>query len=83
MAVESKIMKRWEFESASQASEFIRSWFKGSKTECRLLRNYLNCISSKGKSMNYYPSLLYGSYTHITYMFIVQVMMSFMMLRTS
>lgn len=62
MVVESKIMKRWEFESANQASEFIDSWFSGNKTERRLLQNYLNCISSKGKSMNYYPLFLYGFY---------------------
>ncbi|GJM86995.1 hypothetical protein PR202_ga02905 [Eleusine coracana subsp. coracana] len=48
MAVESKIMKRWEFESVNQASEFIDSWFKGNKTERRLLQDYLNCISSNG-----------------------------------
>ncbi|TVU28700.1 hypothetical protein EJB05_20230 [Eragrostis curvula] len=46
MAVESKIMKRWEFESVNQALESIRIWFSGNGSERKLLQNYLNCISS-------------------------------------
>ncbi|XP_062221853.1 uncharacterized protein LOC133921116 isoform X2 [Phragmites australis] len=48
MAVESKIMKRWEFESVNQASSLITSWFSGNHSECQLLQDYLNGISSDG-----------------------------------
>lgn len=48
MAVESKIMKRWEFDSVNQASSLITSWFSGNHSECQLLEDYLNHISSHG-----------------------------------
>ncbi|XP_062220438.1 uncharacterized protein LOC133919897 isoform X2 [Phragmites australis] len=48
MVVESKIMKRWEFESVNQASSLITSWFSGNHSECQLLQDYLNSISSNG-----------------------------------
>ncbi|KAL6912048.1 hypothetical protein ACP4OV_000853 [Aristida adscensionis] len=46
MAVESKTMKRWEFDSINQASSLITSWFSGNDSECQLLQDYLNSISS-------------------------------------
>ncbi|AQK75286.1 hypothetical protein ZEAMMB73_Zm00001d018217 [Zea mays] len=48
MVVESKIMKRWEFDSVKQASTLIASWFSGNPFECQLLQDYLTNISSKG-----------------------------------
>ncbi|XP_021315541.1 uncharacterized protein LOC8078949 isoform X2 [Sorghum bicolor] len=48
MVVESKIMKRWEFDSVNQASTLITSWFSGNPSECQLLQDYLNSISSNG-----------------------------------
>ncbi|KAL6633458.1 hypothetical protein ACP70R_026129 [Stipagrostis hirtigluma subsp. patula] len=48
MVVESKTMKRWEFESVDQASSLITSWFSGNNSECQLLQDYLNSISSNG-----------------------------------
>ncbi|KAK8463232.1 hypothetical protein SEVIR_1G342000v4 [Setaria viridis] len=48
MAVESKIMKRWEFDSVNQASSLITSWFSGNDSECQLLQDYLDSISPNG-----------------------------------
>ncbi|WVZ73455.1 hypothetical protein U9M48_021758 [Paspalum notatum var. saurae] len=48
MAVESKIMKRWEFDSVNQALSLITNWFSGNPSECQLLQDYLNSISSNG-----------------------------------
>ncbi|KAG2661866.1 hypothetical protein PVAP13_1KG111580 [Panicum virgatum] len=48
MAVESKIMKRWEFDSVKQASSLVTSWFSGNHFECQLLQEYLDSISSNG-----------------------------------
>ncbi|KAJ1281218.1 hypothetical protein BS78_04G291000 [Paspalum vaginatum] len=48
MAVESKIMKRWEFDSVNQALSSITNWFSGNPSECQLLQDYLNSISSNG-----------------------------------
>jgi hypothetical protein len=55
MVVESKIMKRWEFDSVKQASTLIASWFSGNPFECQLLQDYLTNISSNGKSTNSNP----------------------------
>jgi len=51
MAVESKIMKRWEFDSVKQASSLVTSWFSGNHFECQLLQEYLDSISSNGKNI--------------------------------
>jgi hypothetical protein len=77
-------MKRWEFETVNQASEFIGDWFSGNKSERRLLQDYLNCISSNGKSMNVYPSLPYSIYhTSHLYASTLQVMCFMMLKKTS
>lgn len=69
MVVESKIMKRWEFDSVNQASTLITSWFSGNPSECQLLQDYLNSISSNGKSTdsNHFPFLFFiaGSTEHL------------------
>jgi hypothetical protein len=69
MVVESKIMKRWEFDSVNQASTLITSWFSGNPSECLLLQDYLNSISSNGKSTdsNHFPFLFFiaGSTEHL------------------
>lgn len=59
MAVESKIMKRWEFDSVNQASSLITSWFSGNESERDLLQDYLDSISSNGKNTNNTSSLLH------------------------
>ncbi|XP_072978593.1 uncharacterized protein [Typha angustifolia] len=48
MALEAKLMKRWEFDSIEQASSYISSWFFGSHYERLLLQEYLESISSTG-----------------------------------
>jgi hypothetical protein len=68
MVVESKIMKRWEFDSVNQASTLITSWFSGNPSECQLLQDYLNSISSNGKitDSNPFPFLfITGSTEHL------------------
>ncbi|CAN6471981.1 unnamed protein product [Victoria cruziana] len=45
IALEAQYMKKWEFDSAEQASIFISSWFSGTLFESRLLKNYLNDVS--------------------------------------
>ncbi|CAL4885570.1 unnamed protein product [Urochloa decumbens] len=59
VAVESKIMKRWEFDSVNQASSLITSWFSGNDSECQLLQDYLDSISSNGDV--FYDALNYFS----------------------
>jgi hypothetical protein len=77
-------MKRWEFESVNQASELINDWFSGNSTERDLVQNFLNCISSNGKSMNVYPYLIYSFYyaSHL-YASKLQVMCFMMLKKTS
>ncbi|XP_078437800.1 G1/S-specific cyclin-E protein [Wolffia australiana] len=48
MAVEAKIMKRWEFDSVHKASSSLSSWFNGTNYEKSLLRNFLNDGSKTG-----------------------------------
>ncbi|XP_077214988.1 G1/S-specific cyclin-E protein [Tasmannia lanceolata] len=49
MAVEAKLMKRWEFDSIGQASSCICSWFSGTSYEHYLLQEYLDKISHIGE----------------------------------
>eukprot|EP00268_Persea_americana_P027984 TRINITY_DN2721_c0_g1_i7.p1 TRINITY_DN2721_c0_g1~~TRINITY_DN2721_c0_g1_i7.p1 ORF type:complete len:650 (-),score=80.33 TRINITY_DN2721_c0_g1_i7:310-2259(-) len=49
MALEAKLMKRWEFDSVEQASRCISSWFSGTPYERFLLQKYLDDISSRGE----------------------------------
>ncbi|KAI9108998.1 hypothetical protein K1719_019953 [Acacia pycnantha] len=42
LAIETKSMKRWEFESISQAASCISSWFSGTPSEQLLLKEYLD-----------------------------------------
>uniref|UniRef100_A0A1D1YXH1 Nucleotide exchange factor SIL1 n=1 Tax=Anthurium amnicola TaxID=1678845 RepID=A0A1D1YXH1_9ARAE len=48
MAVEAKLMKRWEFDSVQQASSSISFWYAGTCYERSLLLKYLNDASHKG-----------------------------------
>ncbi|URE22241.1 hypothetical protein MUK42_16638 [Musa troglodytarum] len=48
MALEAKLMKRWEFDSIEQSSSCISSWYTGTCNEINLLREYLESISNKG-----------------------------------
>ncbi|KAK1317006.1 hypothetical protein QJS10_CPA05g01094 [Acorus calamus] len=49
MALEAKLMKRWEFDSIEQAAAFVHSWFAGTYNESLLLKGYLDDISVKGE----------------------------------
>ncbi|KAI3988062.1 hypothetical protein MKX01_011851 [Papaver californicum] len=42
LALEAKLMKRWEFDSIEQASNCIRSWFSGTHFELVWLQAYLD-----------------------------------------
>ncbi|CAH8383230.1 unnamed protein product [Eruca vesicaria subsp. sativa] len=47
LAIEAKLMRRWEFESIDQALTNMSQWFSGSKSERSCLREYLD--STKGE----------------------------------
>ncbi|KAM7275886.1 hypothetical protein ACFE04_017752 [Oxalis oulophora] len=42
LAVETKFMRRWEFDSIDQASSCISSWFSGKQSDEQLLKEYLD-----------------------------------------
>ncbi|KAJ4840057.1 hypothetical protein Tsubulata_048988 [Turnera subulata] len=42
LAIESKFMQRWEFDSINQAASCMSSWFSGTKSELLQLTEYLN-----------------------------------------
>ncbi|KAL1221817.1 hypothetical protein V5N11_000093 [Cardamine amara subsp. amara] len=42
LAIEAKLMRRWEFESIDQAAKSMSQWFSGSKAERCCLREYLD-----------------------------------------
>ncbi|KAI3774883.1 hypothetical protein L1987_49446 [Smallanthus sonchifolius] len=44
LAIEAKCMRRWEFDSISQAAKGITSWFPGTPRERFLLKNKLNSM---------------------------------------
>ncbi|KAI7729253.1 hypothetical protein M8C21_002192 [Ambrosia artemisiifolia] len=44
LAIEAKYMRRWEFDSISQADKGITSWFPGTPRERFLLKNKLNSM---------------------------------------
>ena len=46
LAIEAKMMRRWEFESIDEAATNMFQWFSGSKSERPCLREYLD--PSKG-----------------------------------
>ncbi|XP_010913391.1 uncharacterized protein [Elaeis guineensis] len=48
MALEVKLMKRWEFDSIEQASSCISSWFSGTYHERSLLQEHLDGVSTRG-----------------------------------
>ncbi|XP_024004232.1 uncharacterized protein LOC18027602 isoform X2 [Eutrema salsugineum] len=47
LAIEAKLMRRWEFESIDQAVTSMSQWFSGSKAEWSSLREYLD--TTKGE----------------------------------
>lgn len=47
LALEAKLMKRWEFDSIAQAASCMTSWFTGTPAELRILKDYLNSIGIK------------------------------------
>lgn len=42
LAIEAKVMQRWEFDSIAQAASSISSWFMGTSSEQLLLKEYLD-----------------------------------------
>ena len=42
LAIEAKFMQRWEFDSIDQAASRISSWFSGTFSEKRRLKEYLD-----------------------------------------
>lgn len=48
LALEAKLMRRWEFDSIEQASSCISSWYSGTCYEHFLLQEYLDSVSNKG-----------------------------------
>lgn len=42
LAIEAKVMKRWEFDSIRQAAKCLSSWFHGTLSEQILLKEYLD-----------------------------------------
>lgn len=44
LAVEAKLMNRWEFDSITQAARFISSWYPGTSSEQILLKEYLGSM---------------------------------------
>ncbi|KAL4014363.1 hypothetical protein IC575_026565 [Cucumis melo] len=47
LAIESKYMQRWEFDSISQAAASMSTWFLGSPTDGKLLKNYLESVTGE------------------------------------
>ncbi|KZV44824.1 hypothetical protein F511_09867 [Dorcoceras hygrometricum] len=45
LAIEAKVMRRWEFDSIAQAVKCISSWFQGTMSEQILLNDYLDAAS--------------------------------------
>lgn len=46
LATEAKFMQRWEFDSIAQAANCISSWFSGTLSEKRQLREYLDSLGT-------------------------------------
>ncbi|XP_043693394.1 uncharacterized protein LOC122643888 isoform X2 [Telopea speciosissima] len=44
MAIEAKLMKRWEFDSIQKATASVSAWFSGTQSEQNLLKEYLSSI---------------------------------------
>ncbi|CAL0321385.1 unnamed protein product [Lupinus luteus] len=47
LAIEAKLMKRWEFDSIAQAASCMSSWFSGTLSEQLLLKEHLDSASGE------------------------------------
>ncbi|KAK7289590.1 hypothetical protein RIF29_03338 [Crotalaria pallida] len=47
LAIEAKLMKRWEFDSIAQAASCMSSWFSGTSSEWLLLKDHLDSASGE------------------------------------
>ncbi|KAK7333938.1 hypothetical protein VNO80_30719 [Phaseolus coccineus] len=47
LAIEAKLMKRWEFDSIAQAASCMSSWFSGTPSEQMLLKEHLDSASGE------------------------------------
>lgn len=56
LAVEAKLMNRWEFDSIAQAAIFISSWFPGTSVEQILLKEYLGSMIGTVFRFHFYLS---------------------------
>ncbi|RDX90283.1 hypothetical protein CR513_27870, partial [Mucuna pruriens] len=45
LAIEARLMKRWEFDSIAQAASYLSSWFSGTPSEQLLLKEHLDSAS--------------------------------------
>lgn len=68
LAIETKCMKRWEFDSIAQAVKCINSWFPGTPNERSILEEHLNSMlgdefHDAPKEFPNYPSTKDGSKT--------------------
>jgi len=45
LAIEAKLMKRWEFDNIAQAARCMSSWFSGTPSEQMLLKERLDSAS--------------------------------------
>lgn len=53
LAIEAKLMKRWEFDSIAQAASCMSSWFSGTLAEQLLLREHLDSASGGNRDSHY------------------------------
>ncbi|KAF8016725.1 hypothetical protein BT93_H2065 [Corymbia citriodora subsp. variegata] len=52
LAIEAKLMKRWEFDSIAQAATCMFSWFSGTDSERQILEAYLDTIEYPGETFH-------------------------------
>lgn len=53
LAIEAKLMKRWEFDSIAQAASCMSSWFSGTLAEQLLLREHLDSASGGNRDSHH------------------------------
>lgn len=54
LAIEAKLVKRWEFDSIAQAAGSMSSWFSGTLSEQLLLKEHLDSASGSNMDSRHY-----------------------------
>ncbi|CAJ1965582.1 unnamed protein product, partial [Sphenostylis stenocarpa] len=54
LAIEAKMMKRWEFDNISQAASCVPSWFSGTISEQMLLKEHLDSAAGGDKDSHHF-----------------------------